>query len=330
MGKRFRGGQMFDCRTLVRPTNTVARIRLRMQTVITRAAFRRSATLKWRAIEFRAAVHWHAPMQISPLIQLTAPTLQHDSGDEVIQSLARGIEVLRAFGAAKDRMTIAEAAKISGLTRAGARRVLLTLEKLGYVRSDGRQYSLTARVLELGQGFLAQPLWQTVRPALLSIANTLNETVSAGVLDGHDVVYTVRVRSSRILQLELRAGARLPAYASSIGRVLLAALPPVALERYFRHATFTPFTKSTVVDPAALRERLEEVRAQGWCHVRDEMETGVAGVGVPLIDSSGQTIAAINVSTTSDRTSVRMAKTTIVPVLREAATQIRNELQAAT
>lgn len=151
-------------------------------------------------------------MQISPLVMPVRPSVgSNDPHDEVIQSLARGMEVLRAFDAAHDRMTIAEAAKVTGLTRAGARRILLTLEKLGYVRSDGRHYSLTARVLELGQGFLAQPLWQAVRPVLLSLANTLNETASAGVLDGHDVVYTIRIRSSRLLHLELRAGAHLPA-----------------------------------------------------------------------------------------------------------------------
>jgi IclR family pca regulon transcriptional regulator len=237
------------------------------------------------------------------------------------------MEVLRAFGAAQDKMTIAEAAKVTGLTRAGARRILLTLEKLGYVRSDGRHYSLTARVLELGQGFLAQPLWQAVRPVLLSVANTLNETASAGVLDGHEVVYTVRVRSSRILQLELRAGARLPAHASSIGRVLLASLPPVMLERYFRHATFTRFTKSTIVNPTLLRAKLQEVREQGWCHVRDEIEDGIGGVSVPLIDPAGQTVAALNVSTNTERTTVRMVKTTIVPLLKEAAETVRKELE---
>jgi IclR family transcriptional regulator, pca regulon regulatory protein len=269
-------------------------------------------------------------MQISPLVRADPLSPgSNDTHDEVIQSLARGMEVLRAFGAASDRMTIAEAAKVTGLTRAGARRILLTLEKLGYVRSDGRHYSLTARVLELGQGFLAQPLWQAVRPVLLSLANTLNETASAGVLDGHDVVYTLRIRSSRLLHLELRAGAHLPAFACSMGRVLLASLPPVALERFFRHATFTRFTKLTVVDPAVLKAKLREVRDQGWCHVRDEIENGISGISVPLIDPAGQTIAALSISTSSERTSVRMVKTQIVPALKEASATIRRELELA-
>jgi len=267
-------------------------------------------------------------MQISSLVPaVPVSTSSNDTHDEVIHSLARGMEVLRAFGAPNDKMTIAEAAKVTGLTRAGARRILLTLEKLGYVRSDGRHYSLTARVLELGQGFLAQPLWQAVRPVLLQVANTLNETASAGVLDGHDVIYTVRIRSSRILQLELRAGARLPAYVCSMGRVLLAALPPAALERYFRDATFTRFTKLTVVDPVVLRAKLQEVRDQGWCHVHDEVESGVGGVSVPLIGPGGETIAALNVSANSDRTSARMVKTRIVPLLKEVSAALTRELE---
>jgi IclR family pca regulon transcriptional regulator len=267
-------------------------------------------------------------MPDSPQTQTPGSLPANEAPDEVIQSLVRGIEVLRAFGPGNDRMTIAQAAKVAGLTRAGARRILLTLESLGYVHSDGRDYLLTARVLELGQGFLAQPLWQAVRPALLAVARSLNETVSAGVLDGFDVVYTIRVRSSRILQLELRAGARLPAHASSTGRMLLAALPPAALDRYFRYATFTRFTKRTVVDPTILRKRLQEARSQGWCQVRDEMEEGICGVAVPLLDRKGRIVAALNVSTNSDRTNVRAVKNTIVPALLAAAESIRKELTA--
>jgi IclR family pca regulon transcriptional regulator len=260
--------------------------------------------------------------------QSVAIGISRERKDDIIHSLARGIELLRAFGPDNDRMTIAQAAKAARLTRAGARRILLTLENLGYVCCDGRWYWLTARVLELGQGYLAQPLWGVVRPTLLSVARTLNETVSAGVLDGHDVVYTVRTRSSRMLQLELRPGARLPAYALSLGRVLLAALPRAALERYFAQVKFVQFTKFTVVDPAALRARLEQVRKQGWCHVHDELEGGVAGVAVPLLDPAGHTVAALNVSINSDRTRAREVKSTIVPLLLKAATSIRNELAA--
>lgn len=255
-------------------------------------------------------------------------TRKGDTQGGLIQSLARGIEVLRAFGPENDRMTIAEAARATGLTRAGARRILLTLEHLGYVRSDERHYYLTARVLELGHGFLAQPLWQVVRPALLSVSKQLNETASAGVLDGHEVVYTARVRSERVLQLELRAGARLPAFASSIGRMLLAMLPAGALNRYFATATFPAFTKCTVTQPDELRKRLDVIRAQGWCYIKDEIEMGICGIAVPLVDATGRTVCALNVSTRSDRVSLQTAKSTILPLLRETADSVRNELQA--
>jgi IclR family transcriptional regulator, pca regulon regulatory protein len=255
--------------------------------------------------------------------------IETDAGDQFVQSLARGIEVLKAFRPDNYKMTIAQVARAAGLTRAGARRILLTLEHLGYVSFDGRQFSLTARVLELGHGYQAHPIWEAAQPILLNVAKTLNETASAGVLDGHDVVYTVRVRSSRVLQLALREGARIPAHASSIGRVLLSALPRSKLERYLSQAKLTKFTRHTVVDPEVLRKRVEVVRAQGYCQVSDEMEVGITGIAVPLIDPAGQTVAALGVSTNSDRTSAQTVKSTIVPLLREAAESIRRELSSA-
>jgi len=146
------------------------------------------------------------------------------------------------------------------------------------------------------------------------------------VLDGQDVVYTLRVRSARIVQLELRPGARHPAFASSMGRVLLAALPPPALVRHLTKTRLTPFTEFTVVEPEALRRRIRIVREQGWCYERDELELGVSSVAVPVVDPGNRTVAALNVSTRSDRTSLQVAKRTIVPLLLEAAASIRREL----
>lgn len=259
----------------------------------------------------------------------TGLVVDQEAGDEFVHALARGLDVLKAFDRANDRMTIAEVGKAANLTRAGARRILLTLQNLGYVHAEGRHFSLTARVLELGQGFLAKPIWEVSRLVLHSLAGTINETVSVGVLDGEDVVYTVRVRSSRMLQLELGAGARLPAHASSTGRVLLAALPPAALEQYLRRAKLTPFTTFTVTDPEMLRKRLDDVRKQGWCQIRDEMEEGITGVAVPLVDPrSGKTVAALNASTHSERTSSRKVKSVFVPLLFQAAEAIQAELKA--
>lgn len=249
-----------------------------------------------------------------------------DDRDGFIQSLARGITVIKAFKPGFEKLTMAEVAAACGLTRAGARRILLTLQDLGYVGYEDRRFFLTSRILELGQGFLRQSLWEKTRPALQTVANTLNETASAGVLDGVDVVYTLRLRSSRMLQLELRPGAHLPAHASSMGRVLLAALPPSDLSRYFRHAEFTSYTPHTVTDPEILREKLKEVREQHWCYVRGEIDEGNGGVSVPLMDKNGDALAALNVSISNDRATMRVVKSTIVPMLQSAAAAIAADL----
>lgn len=250
------------------------------------------------------------------------PQIEEVTGEAFLQSLARGLAVLTAFRPERGRLTMAQVAKATGLTRAGARRILLTLEHLGYVSVDKRLFFLTSQVLDLTAGYSAQPLWETTRKVLQSIAGKLNETVSAGTLDGHDVVYAVRVRSSHLLHLELKEGARLPAHASSMGRVLLAALPPGSLERYLRTTELMRYTRCTITNPSLLRQRLQEVRQQGWCAVRDEIEEGICGVSVPLVDSSGRTVAALNVSVSSKRATARLIGKTIVPALREAAKSI--------
>lgn len=249
-------------------------------------------------------------------------TIENDTQDSRVRSLVRGIKVMTAFGPGRPKLTIAQAAQASGLTRAVARRILLTLQDLGYVQAERGFFYLTARVLDFGQGFLAQPLWEVARPVLLGLANTLNETVSAGVLDGDDVVYAVRIRSSRLVHLELREGARLPAHASSMGRVLLAALPPLERVAFFRRAQLRPYTRHTVTELGVLRQRLDEARKQGWCLVRGEIEESVSGISVPLVDKHEQTIAALNVSIATERASARETKSVIVPALREAARAI--------
>lgn len=246
--------------------------------------------------------------------------------DAYLQSLARGLAVFVAFRPGQERLTIAQVAKATGLTRAGARRILLTLEHLGYVASDKRLFFLTSQVLNLVAGYSAQPVWETTRKVLQPVAEKLNETVSAGILDGTEVVYTVRIRSSHLLHLDLKEGARLPAHASSMGRVLLAALPPGSLERYLRTAELTRYTAATVTDPGILRKRVEEVRKQGWCAVHGELEDGYSGVSVPLVSASGKTIAALNVGLRSTRATQQMIVKTIVPMLREAAQSIATSL----
>jgi IclR family pca regulon transcriptional regulator len=246
-------------------------------------------------------------------------------GDEYIQSLARGLSVIRAFGAANQRLTMAQVAAACDLTRAGARRILLTLQNLGYVTMDGRHFSLTSKILELSQGYLAQSLWQKAEPILETVVEDLNETASAAVLEGFDVVYTLRVRCSRMLQFELQPGAHLPAHASSVGRVLLAGLPTYELERYLRQAEFRKYTPATVADPQVLCDCLQTVRSQGWCHLHGEMDEAVSGVAVPLRDAAGQTVAAISIGTNSARATPAFVRSRVVPTLQAAASRIMEQ-----
>ncbi|WP_395646311.1 IclR family transcriptional regulator C-terminal domain-containing protein [Terricaulis sp.] len=248
--------------------------------------------------------------------------IAHDNDDSHIQSLARGLAVLTAFRPGAERLTMAQVASACGLTRAGARRILLTLQNLGYVDVEDRHFFLTSKVLDLGQGFLGQSIWERARPVLQDVVDRLNETASAGVLEGFDVVYTLRVRSSRVLHLELHPGMHMPAHASSIGRVLLAALPQHQLAAYLRQATFKRYTAATVADPEVLRQRLDEVRTRGWCHVHGEIDEGVSGVAVPLIDRDGVTRAALSIGATLDRATPEAVRQTIVPTLHEAAAKI--------
>jgi IclR family pca regulon transcriptional regulator len=280
------------------------------------------------SMDAQTSTKWHQDTRLladtSPATArhtLTAPLPQEadaGTGDAFLQSLARGLAVLTAFRPGQERLIIAQVARTAGLTRAGARRILLTLEHLGYVATDKRQFFLTPQVLDLVAGYSARPIWETARKVLQSVAAKLNETVSAGVLDGTEVVYTVRVRSSHFLHLDVKEGARVPAHASSMGRIFLAALPPSSLRQYFRNAELKRYTSSTITDPDTLRKRLESVREQGWCAVRDEIEEGITGVSVPLTDPAGRTIAALNVSISSQRATAQMIGKTIVPVLREA------------
>lgn len=246
--------------------------------------------------------------------------------DSHIQSLARGLAVIRTFRPGAERLTMAQVASACNLTRAGARRILLTLQDLGYVGVEGRHFFLTSKVLDLGQGFLGQSLWEKARPVLQDVVDTLNETTSAGVLEGFDVVYTLRVRSSRLLHLELHPGAHVPAHASAIGRVLLASLTSSELRRYLQQAEFKRYTAFTICQPDALCERLDEVREKRWCHVRGEVDEGVSGVAVPLTSSEGRTLAALSIGTTSERATPEVVESTIVPVLQKAADTISRSL----
>ncbi|KRF47080.1 IclR family transcriptional regulator C-terminal domain-containing protein [Terrabacter sp. Soil810] len=218
---------------------------------------------------------------------------------EMVRSVAKTLDVIRAFDAEHRDLTLSDVARRTGQTRASARRFLLSLEALGFVRSDGQLFSLTPRVLSLGHAFLSLRLPVVAEPHLKALTADLGESTSASVFDGDDIVYVARVQTRRIMAVEIRVGTRFPAYATSMGRVLLAFASADALEAYFERASLEPVTPHTLFDPAALRDELGRTRERGWAVVDQELEIGLRSVAAPVFNPRGEAIAAINVSTTS-------------------------------
>lgn len=246
-----------------------------------------------------------------------------------VQSLDRGLAVISCFSAERPRLTLSEVARQTGVSRAAARRSLITLQTLGYVGSDGRQFFLTPRVLTLGYSYLSSLSLADVAQAHLSdLANEVHESCSASVLDGFDIVYVARAATTRIMTISLSVGTRLPAYATSMGRVLLAALPGERLDTYLNSATLDPLTERTIVDHDRLRAEVEKTRTRGWGLVDQELEDGVRSVAVPIHDSARQVVAAINTSAHATRVSLTTLQKSFLPKLRECAAAIDGELRA--
>lgn len=252
-------------------------------------------------------------------------------GSDFVQSLERGLLVIRAFDRERPELTLSEVAAVTGVTRAVARRFLLTLESLGYVRSDGRYFSLTAKVLELGYAYLSSmSLPEVAEPHLEWLVGEVNESSSVSVLDGQDVVYVARVPVSRIMTVAISVGTRFPAYATSLGRVLLAGLPGPELDAYLSTVRFAPLTARTVTSAAVLRGELTRVRAQGWALVNQELEEGLRALAAPIRDRSGTVVAAMNVSAHASRTSLDTMRRDLLPPLLKAAARVEADLPART
>jgi IclR family transcriptional regulator, pca regulon regulatory protein len=248
---------------------------------------------------------------------------------DFVQSLDRGLAVIRSFGPDRERLSLSEVAQETKLTRAAARRFLLTLVKLGYVRHDGREFSLRPRVLELGYAYLSGlALPDVAAPHLEELVARLHESSSISVLDGHHVVYVARVPTKRIMTVAISVGTRFPAYATSMGRVLLAALSPGELDRYLAEAALEPLTARTVTDPGRLRAIIAEVAVQGYAIVDQELEEGLRAVAAPIRGSSDVGTAAINISAHASRVSIDALRSEILPALLETAAQIEADLQA--
>jgi IclR family pca regulon transcriptional regulator len=250
---------------------------------------------------------------------------------DFVQSLERGLAVIRAFGPEHEHLSLSEVAEETGLTRAAARRFLLTLVRLGYVRTDGRKFSLRPRVLELGYAYLSGlALPDVAAPHMEELVARLHESSSISVLDGHHVVYVVRVPTKRIMTVAISVGTRFPAYATSMGRVLLAALPPAELDRYLAQAApFAPLTDRTVTDPGQLRELLAQAARQGYAIVDQELEEGLRAVAAPIRGAPDVGTAAINVSAHASRVSMAALREQILPVLLDTVAQIEADLRAS-
>ena len=251
-------------------------------------------------------------------------------GDHYVQSLERGLSVITAFGPDSPQMTLSDVARATGLTRAAARRFLLTLVDLGYVRTDGKLFELTPRVLDLGYAYLSSmSLPGIAEPHLEALVARTHESSSMSVLDGRDIVYVARVPTSRIMTVAINVGTRFPAYATSMGRVLLAGLPEEKLEEYLAHTHLDPLTERTVSSPERLRGLLAEVRRQGYALVDQELEAGLRSLAVPVHDRRGRVVAAVNISSHVSRLTREKATREFLPLLQATARQIEDDLRRA-
>ena len=255
------------------------------------------------------------------------PTADLRPGDGYVQSFARGLEVIRSFNAAAPRQTLTDVAGRTGLTRAGARRILLTLQALGYVESDGKLFTLTPRILDLGFAYLSSmPMWDLAEPVMEALVEQVHESCSAAVLEGTDILYVLRVSTRKIMRNSLGIGSRLPAYCTSMGRILLAGLPDEEVLALLRASPLQARTRHTLTDPDALLAKVQQARRQGWALVNQELEEGLVSIAAPIVNRAGRTIAALNISGQANRTPARQMQEQMLPALRAAAQRISQRL----
>ncbi|WP_303290147.1 IclR family transcriptional regulator C-terminal domain-containing protein [Marinobacter sp. SS5-14b] len=240
---------------------------------------------------------------------------------DYVGALASGLEVLQAFDAEHPRMTLSEVAVRTDMDRAKARRFLLTLHALGFVKRNGRQFELTPRVLQLGYAYQASNQYRAViQQYLEDITAELGESSSLAVLDGQDVVYVVRSAARhRLMAITLSVGTRLPAAYTSMGRVLLAQLSPSELDEFLERVSLERFTESSVTDKGRLRAQIELARQQGYAVVDQELDLGLRSVAVPAFSGGGELLGALNISTNAARVDMNTLKTVYLPRLQKAA-----------
>jgi IclR family pca regulon transcriptional regulator len=246
-----------------------------------------------------------------------APEL--DKGD-TLGGLARGLAVIEAFNPQRPKASIADIARATGLTRAAARRCLLTLHGLGYAEFDGKFFTLTPRVLRLGGAYLSStPLPDILQPELEAVREAVHESCSAAILDGPDVIYVARSAARRIMSVSLGVGSRLPAHCTSLGRALLSALPESRLEGFLAQ-----------LQPAALsahtRGAVLAARGAGYALVNEELEPGLRSVAMPVRDMRGRCVAAINIGAHAGRATDEVVESLFLPALRRAAARLAERI----
>jgi len=237
-----------------------------------------------------------------------------------VLSLARGLKVLETFDGKTQGQSVTDVARATGFSRAAVRRLLITLQQLGYAESDGRVYRLQTKVLELGSSYLSShSLPSIAQPILEQVAEVLHESSSLSVLDGDQIVYLARASAKRVMSVGLSVGSRLPAYCTSMGRVLLAALPEKELVAQLERIELKAMTRKTVTDRAVLMDVLDEVRAGGFALADEELELGLRSIAVPVRNRQNRVLAAMNVGVHAARVSNHELIHRALPVLRENA-----------
>jgi IclR family transcriptional regulator, pca regulon regulatory protein len=245
------------------------------------------------------------------------------------QSFQRGIDVIRAFDGSHPRMTLSQVANRTDLTRATARRFLHTLIDIGYMDTDGREFWLTPRVLELGFAYLSSlGIPEIAMPHLQRLTQQVNESSSVSILAGSDIVYVARVPVRRIMTVAINVGTRFPGYATSMGRVLLAGLEPDALNRVLEMTSLVPLTPHTITNRDELISGLDQIRKQGWALVDEELEVGLRSIAAPIFDGQGRVVAAANISLGANRFASDPVKD-FLPALLDATGKISEDLKAA-
>ncbi len=259
-----------------------------------------------------------------------APDAEPETSDrDFVNSFARGLEVIRVFSRHRPKMTLSEVAQATDMTRATVRRFLLTLVREGYCENDGKYFSLLPKVLELGYSVLSSmDLWDVAQPIMNELAELLQESCFAAILDGDSVIYVARASSNRFVNVGITIGSRVPAHCVSTGRVLLAALPDAQLHGVLSGANFPKFTPNTVTSKVKLRGLIEEARLQGWSVVDQELEVGLRSLSVPIRDRCGAVVAALNVCCPSMRITPEDMRTRVLLAVMEASNRITRAMQA--